>query len=140
MKQRSRGLTALVCEDDPTIRRMIETVLQRDGFRVASAPDGDVAVARLEEHDFDLIVLDLMMPGLNGFDVLAFLERRKPSRLKRVLITTAVPPTLAEKLPSTICHVLPKPFDIDEFLAYARECSEDTLTRRTRMLLVPTPG
>ena len=141
MKQRSRGRTALLCEDDTAIREMIRTVLARDGFAVDAVCDGASAITRLEEGSFDLIVLDLMMPGMNGFDIVDFLESHQPGRLKRVLITTAVPAHVAEKLPASICHILPKPFDIDRLLEYARTCSEDTMTRKSRQLLpVPTPG
>ncbi|HSN69296.1 MAG TPA: response regulator [Thermoanaerobaculia bacterium] len=141
MKQRSRGRTALLCEDDMAIREMIRTVLTRDGFAVEPVCDGASAIELLEEGSFDLIVLDLMMPGLNGFDIVDYLERHQPGRLKRVLITTAVPSHVVEKLPSSICHILPKPFDIERLLEYARYCSEDTITRRSRRLLpLPTPG
>ncbi len=139
MNQRSRGLTALVCEDDAAIREMIRTVLARDGFSVDTVCDGAAAVSRLEDRGFDLIVLDLMIPGMDGFDVLEHLERRYPARLKRVLITTAVPPSIAARVPAGICHILPKPFDIHRLLDFARECSEDTLTRRSSTLL-PAPS
>ncbi|HEU5163851.1 MAG TPA: response regulator [Thermoanaerobaculia bacterium] len=141
MKQRSRGRTALLCEDDTAIREMIRTVLARDGFTVEPVCDGASAIERLEAGSFDLIVLDLMMPGMNGFDIVDFLERHQPGRLKRVLITTAVPAHVAEKLPPSICHILPKPFDIERLLEHARSCSEDTMTRKSRRLLpLPTPG
>lgn len=141
MKQGSSGLTALVCEDDDAIREMVRTVLERDGFSVEGVCDGETAISRIRDGGFDLIVLDLMIPGVNGFDVLEFLQAREPSRLKRVLITTAVPMSMAARIPSGICHVLPKPFDIDTLVAMARECSEDTLSRRSRRLLpVPSAG
>jgi CheY-like chemotaxis protein len=141
MEKSSNGLSALLCEDDAAIRDLIETVLSRDGFDVSAVCDGTSAVAQLENDEFDLIVLDLMMPGLNGFDVIDFLKTHQPRRLKRVMITTAVPPALAAQLPSTICHVLPKPFDIEKLLEFARSCSEDTLTRRSRELLpIPSAG
>lgn len=141
MEQSSRGLTALLCEDDAAIRDLIQAVLARDGFEVVAVCDGTSAVTNLENDAFDLIVLDLMMPGLNGFDVIDFLKAHQPQRLKRVMITTAVPPALAAQLPSTICHILPKPFDIEKLLELARSCAEDTLTRRSRELLpVPTAG
>lgn len=141
MKQRSRGLTALVCEDDDAIREMIRTVLARDGFAVEAIGDGITAVSRIRDGGFDLIVLDLMIPGMSGFDVLEHLESTQPSRLKRVLITTAVPASMASRVPAGICHVLPKPFDIDTLLAFARECAEDTFSRRSRRLLpIASPG
>lgn len=141
MNKPSRGLTALVCEDDDAIRDMIRTVLERDGFAVEAICDGVTAVTRITDGGFDLIVLDLMIPGVSGFDVLENMQTNQPSRLRRVLITTAVPMSMVAKIPTGICHVLPKPFDIDKLLAHARECAEDTLTRRSRRLLpVPSPG
>jgi DNA-binding response OmpR family regulator len=141
MNQPSRGLTALVCEDDAAIREMIRTVLERDGFAVEAICDGDTAVVRIRDGGFDLVVLDLMIPGMSGFDVLEHFQSTEPSRLKRVLITTAVPMSMVSRVPTGVCHILPKPFDIDKLLALARECAEDTLTRKSRRLLpLPSPG
>ncbi len=141
MMQRSRGLTALVCEDDDAIRDMIRTVLERDGFAVEAICDGLTAVSRIRDGVFDLIVLDLMIPGMSGFEVIEQLQISQPSRLRRVLITTAVPMSMVANIPTEICHVLPKPFDIDKLLEHARECAEDTLTRNSRRLLpLPSAG
>ncbi|MGH9456490.1 MAG: response regulator [Thermoanaerobaculia bacterium] len=138
--KRSEGLRALICEDDAPIRRMMETMLRRDGFTVVAVGDGAAATEHLGTADFDLIVLDLMMPGVNGFEVLAFLQENKPRRLKRVLITTAIPSAMASGIPPSICHVLPKPFDMVDFVRHARECAEDTLTRKTKRSLSPAPS
>ena len=58
----------LLAEDDPHIRRVSELALRRDGFDVYSVPDGTAALQLLEQRLFDVIVLDGMMPELDGFD------------------------------------------------------------------------
>lgn len=131
--------TALVCEDDPVIRAMMTTMLTRDGMEVHAVNDGEAAMVRLGEGEYDLIVLDLMMPGVDGFAVADYLAESKPRRLKRVMVTSAAPLALASRLPEGICTILPKPFDMDEFLRQARSCSEDTLTRARRRL-APSPA
>lgn len=137
MKQLSKGRTALVCEDDQSIREMMKTMLVRDGFRVDLACNGIEAMELLRSTDPDLIVVDLMMPGLNGFEVIERISEEKPRRLKRVLVTTATPLAALGELPDGICTYLPKPFEMEVFLKHARTCSEDTLTRKGRLAQAP---
>lgn len=57
----------LIVDDNPEIREIIQILLTGEGFDVLSAGDGSSALHLLEEQDFDLIILDIMMPGLNGY-------------------------------------------------------------------------
>ena len=57
----------LVVEDDPAIRRLVKMVLQREGYNVETAADGAEAVLKLGLSEYDCIILDLMMPNLDGF-------------------------------------------------------------------------
>jgi two-component system OmpR family response regulator len=59
----------LVVDDEPSIRELVTTVLRYEGFDVATAMNGRAALAAVQEGRFDLVVLDVMMPGLDGFDV-----------------------------------------------------------------------
>jgi DNA-binding response OmpR family regulator len=59
----------LVVDDDPTVSEVVAAYLTRAGFVVRHAPDGPSAVARAKEHLPDLLVLDLMLPGMDGFEV-----------------------------------------------------------------------
>jgi DNA-binding NtrC family response regulator len=69
--------TVLVVDDDPTQRRLIQAVLERDGFAVAQAESGDAAIQRLTTGGAaDVILLDLQMPGLSGQDTLKELRTR----------------------------------------------------------------
>jgi CheY-like chemotaxis protein len=137
VKQLSKGRTALVCEDDQSIREMMKTMLVRDGFHVDLACNGIEAMEFIRSTDPDLIVVDLMMPGLNGFEVIERISEEKPRRLKRVLVTTATPLAALGELPAGICTYLPKPFEMEVFLQHARTCSEDTLTRKGRLESAP---
>jgi DNA-binding response OmpR family regulator len=62
------GLRALVVDDEPPLVRVVCTYLEREGFEVASAGDGEQAVALAREFDPDVIVLDLMLPGIDGIE------------------------------------------------------------------------
>src|SRR4051812_43129622 len=63
------GETILIVDDEPTIVEVVGLYLQREGFRVVTAADGAVALSMVEQERPDLVVLDLMLPGLNGLDV-----------------------------------------------------------------------
>ena len=66
----------LLVEDEPGIVLALEDDLRREGYEVESVADGDAASRRAREQPFDLILLDVMLPRLNGFDVLKELRRR----------------------------------------------------------------
>ena len=60
----------LVVDDEPTVREVVVGYLRRDGHEVSEAEDGPSAMALLDGGDFDLVVLDMMLPGVNGLDIL----------------------------------------------------------------------
>ena len=105
------------------IRRLLKMVLEREGYSVEIVGDGLEAVLKVVHADYDVIVLDLMMPNLDGFAFMAALEANDPSWLKRVIVTSAVSPTLiAQRLHGIPFDVLAKPFDIHELAASVRAC------------------
>ena len=113
----------LVVDDDPAIRVMVMKALERHGFAVETANDGVDALAKLEVGAYDLLVLDLMMPRLDGFGVLERLaasERATP----KILIMTAAAPSILKKLPmERVSGILTKPFDISLLVDSARALS-----------------
>jgi two-component system phosphate regulon response regulator PhoB len=68
--------TILVVDDEETFMHLVTTVLEQDGHRVVPAPDGDAALAALEDQAPDLIVLDLELPGMSGLELLSRLRPR----------------------------------------------------------------
>lgn len=100
-------------------------VLLRQGYRVDVASDGLEAVLKLGLSEYDVIVLDLMMPNLDGFTFLRTFAREQPERLRRVIVTSAASPTvIKERMEGSPYFVLPKPFDIGELVARVRSCIE----------------
>ena len=83
--------TALVVEDDPAARETMVRTLQGDGWEVDEAENGKIALGKTEQHEFELILLDLMMPIMDGFE---FLERLRssdhPSANTPIIIVTAM--------------------------------------------------
>jgi len=131
---------ALVCEDDQIIRQMIATILEREKFVVDLAPDGEEAIRKLEAHRYQLLVIDLMMPKVSGYDVIKYLKENIPPSLKRIVITTASSSALTNPFPEEVCKVLAKPFEMDEFITFARDCSEDTAARHKKKQNDVPPG
>ncbi|MFE9681308.1 response regulator transcription factor [Streptomyces sp. NPDC006285] len=80
MQQQPSGPAArvLVVEDDPTVAEVVAGYLDRAGYAVARAGDGPAALARAAEHWPDLVVLDLMLPGMDGLEVCRLLRTRGP--------------------------------------------------------------
>lgn len=98
-------------------------VLARQGYRVELAADGLEAVLKLGISEYDVIVLDLMMPNLDGFTFLNTLAENDPSHLRKVIVTSAASPSvIRERMEGSPFHVLPKPFDITELIDRVRTC------------------
>lgn len=113
----------LVVEDDPAIRRLVTMVLQRQRYRVEVAADGLEAVLKLGLSDYDVIVLDLMMPNLDGFTLISTLNREAPERLRSIIVTSAASPAvIKERLQGNVFELLPKPFDIQELVNSVQAC------------------
>ena len=113
----------LIVDDDPNIRRMIVAALKRDGYAFLEAPNGRDALDLMRAEHPDVVVLDLMMPILSGWDVLA--ERQREPELMRIpviLISANRDPEIASAVDKGICAFLPKPFDIGALSALVRSC------------------
>ncbi len=76
----------LVVDDDNSFRKILVEELEEEKYEVLSAGDGDKAISILNEEVFDLILLDIRMPRVDGFEVLRFVKERKPVT-KVIMIT-----------------------------------------------------
>ena len=113
----------LVVEDDLAIRRLVTTVLEREGYHVEAAADGVEAVLKLGINEFDVIILDLMMPNLDGFALIDTLAANDPHRLRRIIVTSAASPTIIrERLRGAPFAVMPKPFDLVDLRSCVESC------------------
>ncbi|HEX7704872.1 MAG TPA: response regulator [Thermoanaerobaculia bacterium] len=126
MKKESDAV--LIVEDDPAIRRLVAMVLKRNGYAVDLAADGLEALERIAATDYDAIVLDLMMPRLDGYTLLNRLAKDEPHRLRKVIVTSAASPgTIRNRLEGQPFSLLTKPFDILELQGAVRACIEQNV-------------
>jgi CheY-like chemotaxis protein len=105
--------SVLIVEDDPPLRGLLQTLLRHAGERnVVTCADGAEAIELLADRSFDVILLDLMMPGTDGLAVVEFLREHRPDQLRVVLVMTAATDEITERLDPTVVHgVIAKPFD-----------------------------
>jgi DNA-binding response OmpR family regulator len=75
----------LVIEDDPKIRRIVQLTLEREGLLVSEAENGEAGLERLAEQEFDVVLLDLMLPGQDGFEVCRAI--RRTSNVPVIMVT-----------------------------------------------------
>jgi CheY-like chemotaxis protein len=102
---------------------MIVAALRRDGYEFLEAPNGRDALDLMRERHPDVVVLDLMMPVLSGWDVLQERERDPELRPIPVIVVSANrDPALVTAVDKGICAFLPKPFDIGALSALVRSC------------------
>jgi DNA-binding response OmpR family regulator len=113
----------LIVDDEPDIRLVLEARLQTAGFAVESADDGMQALSRIRANPPDLIVLDLMLPGIDGFGVCAMVKRdQRYSHIPVIMLTARSQPNdrrTGESLGADA--YMSKPFRADELLAKVHE-------------------
>jgi CheY-like chemotaxis protein len=113
----------LVVDDDPTIRKLIVRTLSRDGYALTEAKNGQEALEAMRSGTEDLVLLDLMMPEVSGWDVLRVRkENRELQRIPVIVITANQGPEIAEAVGAGICALLPKPFELASLHALVESC------------------
>lgn len=125
----------LVVEDDRKVAGFIEQGLREEGYAVDIAPDGDEAAMLAHVYDYDLIVLDVMLPRKNGLQVAA--ELRREGSKTPVLMLTARDTTedVVRGLDAGADDYLTKPFKFDELLARVRALMRRGGAARTELLV-----
>src|SRR5215210_663351 len=102
--------SVLVVDDDVAIRTLLTRILVRGGFAVTQAVDGQVAIEKLGGEHFDAVVLDLMMPRANGFEVIAYIKEHFPSRQCVIVVSAAAERLVNTVEDSVVRATLRKPF------------------------------
>jgi len=124
----SKG-SILVVDDESEIREGLEILLKGEGYGVASAETGESGLAKLEEHPYDLLLLDVSLPDRNGLDMLKEIRRRDPD-LSIVLITAYGSIDMARAaFKNGAMDYITKPWSNDELLAQVAQAVE---SRRLR--------
>lgn len=100
----------LIVDDDPAVRQILRALLGRDGLEVHIAEDGERATAMLRERTYAVVLLDLMMPRLDGRGVIAFMNEQHIEA--PVIVISAVGDTAEDLDPKLVRVVLQKPFEV----------------------------
>jgi CheY-like chemotaxis protein len=117
----------LVVDDDQLNRILLEAILRDAGFAVDLAAGGTEAIDKLKKEDFAAILLDMLMPAVDGFDVIQFLIRTNPATLERVIVVSALDDRFVANFDPTLVYAfVKKPFDRHDLVEIVRRC----VTRR----------
>lgn len=130
----------LVVDDDPSVRALLEIVGKRAGFIVETSPDGLDALEKLRDDEYLIMVLDLMMPRVNGYDVVQQLraEERRPV----IIVVTAMTGSYVAQLDPQVVHsIVRKPFDIDMMAAILTSVASAVKAQRgSEKVAAPPPS
>ena len=119
-------ITILVIEDDPAVRQGIVDVLEYAGYRTLEAADGHRGMELALKANFRLLLLDLVMPGPSGFEILAALKRKRPGQAVIILSARGEEGDRVRGLVNGADDYVVKPFSMKELLARV-----DAVLRRT---------
>lgn len=123
MSEQHHRKKVLVVDDDDAIRTLVERVLKREQYEVESARDGHEAIEKLTRNDYASVLLDLMMPRVDGHGVLAYLEENREVPKPFVIVMTANVQGASETATARpVFRILPKPFDIRQLVNHVRDC------------------
>jgi len=113
----------LIVDDEEKVRKYLSSLLRKRGYHVDTAPEGTSALEMVNQNDFDLVLLDVIMPGPNGLEVLQEIKRRKPNTEVIMLTGNASVNTGVEGMRLGAFDYLLKPLDLKALT----ECLDEAL-------------
>lgn len=115
----------LIVDDDAELRSNLSEILKGAGYHIAEAPSGKEAVEEITSKDFDIVLLDLMMPKMSGIDVLKEIKKIKP-KIRVIMITAfATVENAVDAIKKGASDYISKPFRIDDLLTTIRRVIEE---------------
>jgi len=112
----------LIVEDDDAIRTLLVAALRREPFEVHAAGDGAAALNLTRASEYAVILLDLMMPAVNGVEFLKAFHEAAPKSRTVIFVMTAFDDVMVRHLAPNLVHgIVRKPFDIPQLVAMVRE-------------------
>jgi CheY-like chemotaxis protein len=113
----------LVADDDRSIRQLVCTIVRREHFTVDAAADGQEAIELLKQHEYAVVLLDLMMPRVDGFGVIEHLRANPPSTKPIILVISAYTDQKFKEVdPELVAGVIRKPFEVADLGSLVRLC------------------
>ena len=115
MDQRKRR-SVLVADDEASIRSMLSRAVERNDFLCAQAADGESAVVVAREDRFDVIIMDVRMPGISGIEALRAIKQDNPGQIVMMMSGTAEAETVSEAMELGASDYVTKPFSLADML------------------------
>lgn len=113
----------LVVEDDAAIRRLLTLSFKHEGMNVTTARDGIEAIDALTNRTFRVLILDLMMPRMSGWEVIDWLKEDRERKPRSVIVVSATNRDVIRQLePEVVNAIVFKPFDVAELTGYVKAC------------------
>lgn len=109
----SQKARVLVVDDEPAIRALVAKIVERAGLTVDTAADGSIAIEMLSHTEYAAIVLDLMMPIVDGYGLIEHLKQRGGPRPAIIVISAGDSASLRQLDGAMVHSIIRKPFDID---------------------------
>ncbi len=114
----------LVVDDEQSMREFLKILLEKEGFQINTAADGRTALQMADEQDFDLVISDIRMPGMDGLELLAELKKQQPE-LPVIMITAfASPEDAVTAMKNDAFDYITKPFNVDEIKGVIRSATQ----------------
>lgn len=110
----------LIADDEPNIRRVLQAIFTKDGYEVYVAENGLHALEVASAHPIDLLITDLIMPDMNGVDLLQKIKERQPNLLAIMITAYATIKTCVDAMRYGASDYITKPFDVDEIRAVVK--------------------
>ena len=114
----------LIVDDEEVLRDVLDAVLRREGFDVLSASTGEEALNLLESEEFDLVILDVMLPGISGIDTLRAIRIANPTLPVIVITAFSSIDGAIEAMKQGAFHYIPKPFKNEEVVITVNKALE----------------
>ncbi|RMF84825.1 MAG: response regulator [Nitrospinota bacterium] len=111
----------LLIEDEPSLRKNLELLLTMERYAVTTAADGVDGLRYLQEERFDLVITDVMMGEVSGFDVLEHISTHHPDTPVILFTGYGTNDLRQEALRKGAYRCIPKPFDVEDFLTVVRK-------------------
>ncbi len=109
--------TVLLVDDEDALRSTLANELTSEGFKVKEADDGDIAIDMVKKEDFDVVLLDIKMPHVDGFEVLKFVKSHHPATKVIMLTAFGDMQNAIQSLKLGASDFASKPYDFHDLLA-----------------------
>jgi CheY-like chemotaxis protein len=120
----------LVVDDDRAIRKLLERIAGRAGFDADAASDGAEALEMLDQHEYDIALIDLMMPRVSGYELVQRISTRE--RRPIIIVATALTASDIASVDDTLVrHVIRKPFDVNAVVSALNEAADSLHAKAT---------